>query len=175
MSDPEPRLDEEWALKRAVQTGCRSPCEKSRRGVVVWERAGREQLVSEAFFTTQVRFWHSFNRPPVGFRCDGSDHCRRFCGQLCVHAEQAAILAMLKSPSWKKGHDYELLHVKVVGGEPVPSGLPSCWHCSKLILEAGIQFVWLFHEDGLRRYPAQAFHVLTLAHHGMPILETNSQ
>jgi hypothetical protein len=57
----------------------------------------------------------------------------------------------------------DMLHVKTVDGELVPSGGPSCVQCSKLALAAGIAGVWLFHEDGWRRYGAVEFHELSLA------------
>jgi hypothetical protein len=44
----------------------------------------------------------------------------------------------------------------------VPSGGPSCAQCSKLALAAGIVGVWLYHENGWRRYGAGEFHRLSL-------------
>jgi len=52
----------------------------------------------------------------------------------------------------------DLVHVKVVNGSLVSSGPPSCAACSLTILDAGIRAVWLFHEDGWRRYEALDFH-----------------
>lgn len=68
-----------------------------------------------------------------------------------------------------------MLHTKVVfeGGQwvSVPGGPPSCPDCSKLILEAGIDGMWLVEErDGntvLVRYTAAEFHDQTLRNCGL--------
>jgi hypothetical protein len=67
------------------------------------------------------------------------------------------------------GEGLEMLHVKVTEHGSVPSGPPSCWQCSRHIVAAGIKYMWLFHDDGLRRYDALEFHELTLRHHGLPV------
>ena len=151
-------MDQHEALKLARQVGARSPCAKSKRGVVVWTP---HQVVATGF-----------NAPPHGFSCEGSDACRAACGQVCVHAEQAAILAA--NPGGLDGA--EMLHVKVEatagGAWTVPGGGPSCVACSKLILEAGIAGMWLLEErEGkptLVRYTADEFHAATLANLGLP-------
>jgi hypothetical protein len=61
-----------------------------------------------------------------------------------------------------------MLHVKVVKGIATISGPPSCWQCSRLILEAGIAGMWLLHSEGLHRYTAEEFHRLTLEHCKLP-------
>lgn len=152
---------EEEALEDAVRAATQSPCAKSQRGVVIWNRE---------LFDYIAMGW---NHPPKGFDCDGSEACREYCNRVCVHAEQHAILQA------KSGiHGYEMLHVKVVDGEPVPSGPPSCWQCSRLILEAGISKMWLLHESDrhgklvthLQAYSAEVFHSLTLQNCHLPIV-----
>ena len=142
------------ALILAVEAGAKSPCCKSKRGVVVWEDEYRDLLESPV---------SGHNGPPPGFACDGSDACRKACGRTCVHAEHRAL--MKASPDHT-----DLLHVKVVDGAAVPSGPPSCEHCSKAILDAGIKRVWLLHETGLRLYSAEDFHVQTLVNKGLPVI-----
>lgn len=130
------------AIKAAQQSGCL----RSRRGVVLW-RPGEKH----------IRI--GYNKPVLG-SCDGSDSCKRICGRNCIHAEQMALLDVVAgvSNAW-----CEMLHVKVdAEGRAVPSGPPSCPECSKLILYTGVAGMWLFHEEGWRRYTAQAFHEATM-------------
>lgn len=63
-----------------------------------------------------------------------------------------------------------MLHVKVVEGIGVPSGLPSCWQCSREILVSGLSWFWLFHDDGLKKYSPVDFHEQTLRNVGLPVL-----
>ena len=144
----------EQALERAVRMGAQSPCAKSKRGVAVWRPDLFDILCA------------NHNHPPKGFSCDGSDACRENCREVCVHAEVATIIDA------KSGlHGFHMLHVKVVDSEAVPSGPPSCVKCSKAILQAGIDTMWLLHEDGLRGYPADEFHELSLRHQGLPVIK----
>lgn len=128
----------------AVEVSAWSPC-RSKRGVVIFD--GDDILT------------HGYNYKPGGFDCDGSDACKATCREEAVHAEQQALLA--RGPKVVRGS--EMLHVKTVNGALVASGGPSCVQCSKLALVCGIAGVWLFHEDGWRRYPMVEFHHLSLA------------
>jgi len=146
------------ALSRAVEAALGSTCLKSRRGVVVFSRV--HGVLSSGH-----------NGPPPPFVCDGSEQCRAACGKISVHAEMRAILAL--DSHARKAHAktgcLEMLHVKIdEGGRAVPSGPPSCWQCSRHVLETGISRVWLLDEDGLVPYVAVDFHRLTLRHHGLP-------
>lgn len=130
----------------AVMMAKRSPCSKSKRGVVIWDPVSREIMS------------RGFNSPPQSFQCDGSSRCRENCGKLCEHAEQEA-LRTLSGPAER----LDLLHVKVVSGEPVTSGGPSCWQCSRSIArDERIVGVWLYHEYGWERYLSNEFHAITL-------------
>lgn len=147
----------ERALERAVQIGARSPCVKSKRGVVVF-RSDSRYLAGEGY-----------NAPPFPFVCDGSEACQTACGKVCVHAEQAVLVGPHEGG--------EMLHVKVVDGVGVPSGPPSCADCSKLILESGeISAMWLYEDRGdgakLYRYTPVEFHRATLQTLGLPCAET---
>lgn len=79
------------------------------------------------------------------------------CRKTAVHAEQDAILA-----AGSGCLNASMLHVKVVDGQLVASGEPSCVECSKLILRSGIKFMWLFHETGWKEYTADEFHKFSL-------------
>lgn len=147
------------ALVEAVEVGKLSPCMKSKRGVVLFHR--EEGVVGKGF-----------NHPPRTFRCDGSDACRENCARLCIHAEAAAF----HNYTWKRHEagvhvsELEMLHVKVVDGQSVASGPPSCWQCSPHVVEAGIKTFWLLHEDGLKPYEPVEFHEKTLRNRNLPII-----
>lgn len=128
----------------AVQMAGYSPC-RSQRGAVAFVPRGGGSLIGAGWNRRQ------------GPACDGSAECKATCRGTALHAEQAAILS---SGTAIEGCD--MLHVKIVGGALVASGGPSCLECSKLMLAAGVEGVWLYHEDGWRRYPIKEFHALTL-------------
>jgi len=130
-------------LKAALNVGRTSPCAKSKRGVAMRH-------------PSRIGVSRGWNYPAVG-RCDGSEACRRDCGKICIHAEQAVLLV-------QSGFGAEMLHVKVVNGQGVPGGPPSCAECSKAILTAGVAWMWLWEEarGGWVRYTARDFHLATL-------------
>jgi deoxycytidylate deaminase len=141
----------------AVRVAMRSPCAKSKRGVLVVSMAERD------YPSCLVGVGH--NAQPDPYACDSSDACRAACGKLCVHAEAAAL-----RDAGGLARRCHLIHVKAVDGMAVPSGPPSCWQCSREILSAGISTVWLLHESGWTPYPAAEFHRLTLEHERLPVL-----
>lgn len=136
------------ALAVAIDCANRSPCQKSKRGVAIFCRHNE----------TVIGCGHN-HRPDQGGRCDGSEACRRDCGEVCVHADQHAILGA----NWEHiSGAVEIVHIKTVDGKPVASGGPSCVECSKLILASAIDYVWLLESDGWRRYHNTEFHAVTL-------------
>jgi deoxycytidylate deaminase len=146
---------QDHALQTAIIAASGSGCAKSQRGVAIFHR-------QDGLLVTGT------NRPPGNFRCDGSEGCRRDCNKLCIHAEQDAL-----SKVTTRLYGWEMLHVKVVNGEAVPSGPPSCWQCSRIILAAQLNCMWLLHEDGLRSYTVAEFHGLTLKECGLySVIET---
>lgn len=135
----------ESAVLHAISIAKMSPCAKSKRGATVYEVDADGDLVCIVNA--------AFNGPP-GFRafstCGGSDECRRDCGKICMHAEERAIVAINKD-EWQRFGDrgmhlqhLELVHVKVVNGSLVPGGGPSCWQCSRTVLDEQIGAVWLY-------------------------------
>jgi len=146
-------VNENRALEEAIKAAKRSPCSKSKRGVVLW---------CPEIYCSLTLGW---NHPPEPMFCDGSEACRESCGKLCVHAEADALINAQHNVD-----GYSMLHVKVADGEAVPSGPPSCWQCSRLLLGAKIKKVWLLHEEGLKLYTARDFHEQTLKNCGLPAI-----
>jgi deoxycytidylate deaminase len=178
-----------FAIEHAVVAACASPCAKSKRGVAI----------VTADDPTRSYWMHSvaFNGPPRGIPCDGSAACAEHCGRRCVHAEMRALrglspytIASLRS----RGLLVELVHVKVVDGKLVGGGGPSCFTCSREILDCGIvDRVWLFEraprlatpgpspsagpfagpfralpeQPQWRSYDAVSFHQITLRNNGI--------
>jgi deoxycytidylate deaminase len=140
------------AFEAAVNAAKQSPCAKSKRGVAIW-RVGSMVGVG-------------FNRPPPGMACDGSMSCIDACSKLCLHAERVAL-----NEAGKCAQGSSLVHVEVIGEEPVVSGPPSCWQCSRDILDARIKSVWLLQTRGLVEYTALNFHIETLRNCGLPVIE----
>ncbi len=139
-----PQEPPEHLVKLAIECSTCSPC-RSKRGSVIFHG---DDVVG-----------HGYNFKPRGFDCDGTAACKATCRTEAIHAEQFALLAV----GAYKSAGCEILHVKTVDGELVPSGGPSCAQCSKLALASGIKAMWLYHEDGWRRYPADEWHRLSLA------------
>lgn len=141
----------EDALELAVEFAVNSPC-RSKRAAILW---------GDGFTHLAV------NGPPHPFICDGSLECKANCRETAVHAEQAALL-MATPEERRRG---TMLHVKVVNGKAVPSGPPSCIQCSKLILESGVQTMYLLYENagivGLVGYAAEKFHKRSCGYHGI--------
>lgn len=130
-----------------VAEAMKSPCQ-SKRGAAVFS-------VSNGVALIEAR---GHNTRPDG-ACTGSDECKATCRETAVHAEQMALLHAGRNAM--RAH---MVHLKVVDGRPVVSGVPSCLQCSKLMLAAGVAFVWLLHEAGWRCYPMADFHRATLVH-----------
>lgn len=133
----------EHIIQFAIEASLNSPCQ-SKRGVAIW--AG-DNLISLGW-----------NHKPKPFVCDGSSACKANCSKDAVHAEQHALLCS------RSVRGDQMLHVKTVDGLLVPSGGPSCLQCSKLILAAGISYMWLYHEGGWRRYDPVEFHYMSGAY-----------
>lgn len=127
MTSPPPKI-----LRWLDNHGSASPCAKSKRSVVIFDP-----------LTLHVA-GVGFNSPPDPFTCDGSDACKRDCSKICVHAEQAAIIDALHETQLL---GLELVHGKFVDGKLVAGGGPSCWQCSKLILQCELNGVWLYEDE----------------------------
>lgn len=140
-------------VSAAVNAANKSPCAKSKRGVVIWNKFGHIVSVGH-------------NRQPYPFSCTGSAACRSLCRDLCIHAEAFALNELSTMED-----NLEMLHVKTVEGSLVASGNPSCLPCSKAILHDGrVDGVWLLHESGWKRYRSEEFHILTIKNHSPEFL-----
>lgn len=151
----------EAARIAALASGCRM----SKRGAVIFRRHG-------GLYTAGIVAGLGANHQPGPHACDGSPACESACGQLCVHAEVAAI----RNAPGPLVFGAILIHVKVVDDKIVATGAPSCWQCSREILDVGIAGVWLYettpHDPRLpptvdpfwKYYSAREFHVQTLKH-----------
>lgn len=144
------------ALVAAAHAAHESPCTKSKRGVAIFNPMYGNVLGVGS------------NAPPAPLMCVGDGACRAACGKVAVHAEEAAIIDVVRKCRFSTG--LHMVHVKVVGEAIVPSGPPSCVECSKMILAWGIEVVWLLHDPGgLTPYEARDFHVESLKSAGLPI------
>ena len=119
------------------QAGC-SPC-RSQRGAVVFSGEAGGIVIQG----------RGHNHLVAPFACDKSAACKASCRMNAVHAEQ---MALVNAGPRARGCD--LLHVKIVDGQLVASGGPSCVQCSKLAVQTGIAGVWLFHESGATGFPS---------------------
>lgn len=128
-----------------------SRCAKSKRACVVFDP-----------LTGNIS-GKGWNEQPDGIPCDGSEECRRDCAKLCIHAEAMAITEALCTVSANLQRHVpldglQLVHGKFVNGQLVEGGGPSCWQCSKQVLESGLDGVWLyidFHAERLKRVAAE--------------------
>lgn len=120
----------------AVTVATSSPCAKSKRGVVIYDQLDARIISSGC------------NRQPEPFRCIDTPQCRTECAKLCSHAEQRAIIAALVNRDRPRMDRLDLLHVKVRDGQLVadPDDRPSCWQCSRMIVEVGLAGVWLYED-----------------------------
>lgn len=132
----------DFAIRAAVAAARRSPCAKSKRGAAVFQPEIPNFL-----------FGVGWNGQPAPFVCTGDARCRATCGQRCVHAEVRAIRGLM--PAIARG--LELVHAKVIDGRLVAGGGPSCWQCSREILDAGLAAVWLYVQDTVVERNSQGF------------------
>jgi hypothetical protein len=144
-------------VHEAVIAARRSPCSKSKRGVVIFEPDHDDWQHPPVVMVAS-----GFNGPPGLMHCDGSDACRRDCPKICMHAEERAIL-QIDRDTWERFGDggfhmqhLDLVHVKVVDGKLVGGGGPSCWQCSRTVYDALLGGVWLYQTaESLGKMPVE--------------------
>lgn len=169
----EPAAPPDVMINMAVGIGGRSPCAKSKRGAVIYQPDYPDMIIGFAC-----------NSMPEPFTCSGSETCREACSKRCVHAEQRAIFSAAAPRAIFTGTGNpaggiagaHLVHAKVVNGELVAGGGPSCWQCSRMVLDVGLGGVWLYEDESTatrpaarwRFYDALRFHRLTLIANGLP-------
>jgi len=155
------QFTEQDALKAAIATAVHSPCAKSKRGAVIWNRD--LGVVAQGY-----------NHPPHPYKCGVDEQCREACSKINIHAEQAALQDFYIFNCGKDLSKFDMLHVEVEGSKPIPSGPPSCWQCSRHILESGLSGMWLLTALGLQRYTAREFHETTLQNLGLPTTQRDN-
>lgn len=137
------------AIRRAELAAAKSPCAKSKRGVVTFTESATTFKRGIGTIKIVAVIGEGWNGPPDPLVCDASVGCRRDCRKRCVHAEMRALRS---GTDWHRRiyAPIDLLHVKIgedgklVGSE----GGPSCWQCSREILDSGIiARVWLYEYD----------------------------
>lgn len=133
-------------LDKMIFYGSKGPCAKSKR--------------VSAIITNYNEYVISVNTPPVGFNCQNNDACKKVCNQVCVHAEENAILTAFNANLEVKNST--CLHLKIKDGNPTFSGRPSCIYCSRKLLQSEVKYMYLFHENGWKRYTSEEFHRETL-------------
>lgn len=160
-----------------------SPCEKSKRGAVVYTDAHLDG-------SKTLLYSSGFNSPPDGIECFGTPECRKHCAMRCNHAEERALMALLRLPALElrrrspgdaaRHGPLVMLHVKVVDENVVAGGGPGCAMCSRAILDSGIiHGIWLFQSgqsatsrinepDRWVYWEARDFHRETCAALGIP-------
>src|SRR5262249_48917990 len=142
MSIPPSTLPPQSMIDLAIEVAMQSPCAKSKRGAVL--------------FDDECHVWGTgWNGPPflvegtLG-KCDGSEQCRQHCSQRCLHAEIRTIIEGMRiARGWEGGSFPAMLHVKIdETNKIVAGGGPSCWQCSRLIVDvAFITGVWLYQRN----------------------------
>lgn len=127
----------------AIDIGVQSPCDKSKRGVVI---IGYNRGIG-----TVAAHVSAHNAPARG-TCRQSARCREQCRHICNHAEQIALVRWAAHVPARRVPqlDVELYHCKVNNlGMMIPTGGPSCVPCANALRAYGhIRAVWLFQKSG---------------------------
>lgn len=148
-------------IELAVKTARLSPCAKSKRGVVIYSPP---EDPSDPHDVTAIA--NGFNGQPKPFTCDASERCRETCAKRCAHAEerairQACIVEALGTFDANRDRsirdltlvlgnlrEYEAVHVKVDAvGNLTWGGGPSCWQCSRTVLDVNLGAFWLYERE----------------------------
>lgn len=124
-------------INLAMLAAAKSPCDKSRRGAVLY------LSMSSRIFA----YGAGCNGQPPPMQCTRTDPCRQACGRICRHAEARAIRsAMVGDRVPGVLGPLELVHVKIdPAGLLVAGEGPSCAQCSTEILDTEwIGGIWLY-------------------------------
>ncbi len=146
-----------FAIIAAIEAAKNSTCTKSRRGISI--------------FSDHLLISIGTNSIAYG-KCTGDDICKQNCNKICTHAEINAIYNFYKNNVFSKHEkDVSILHVKInEDGNLETSKNPSCWQCSRYILQQGFKGVWLFEQINTndsnngewKFYNSTEFHLQTL-------------
>ncbi len=124
----------------AVDEAKNSTCKKSQRGAIITK--GRK-IIGRGYNKVTIE---SLCNPCIREEINNNSRV-----ELCsaIHAEQMAIIDAVKNGESLDGS--RMYHIKVKNGEMRPSDDLSCTVCSRMLYEAGIEFV-LWHRDGYAIY-----------------------
>jgi deoxycytidylate deaminase len=111
-----------------------------------------------------------YNAPPLdeegNARCDRKHELSptfKSDKTCCVHAEWRAVFNALRSlPGEIVGSTLYFTRVDEQG-RLLPSGDPYCTICSKIVLDVGITYFALWHENGIRVYEAHSYNDISFA------------
>lgn len=138
-------VEAERFTAEAVTVARRSPCEKSKRGVII---VSDSEVIGRGY-----------NKPPADVPCV-EEFCGLICRKYCVHAETNAVMDALRGGHELKGS--RGYHIKVKGGAVRDSDDLSCVPCAALVLESGMGEFVLKHPRGFAVYGAREFYELSL-------------
>jgi deoxycytidylate deaminase len=141
------KTDFKEIIDEMISIGSEGNCEKSKRVSAIVYQNGFSVIET--------------NSPPFPFVCQKNEKCKKACNQLCVHAEERAILSALR-----KYGDVDFcicIHLKIVNGQPAFSGSPSCITCARKLLECNIRYMYLWQETGWQRWAPKEFYEDTLS------------
>lgn len=128
-----PHAPDEHVIAHALEVAALSPC-RSKRGVALYDpRTGAHR-------------GSGFNGPPGLLTCPGRAICSGTCGQRSVHAEVRALRSAATYFDNHPSGPYDLVHVELAAdGGVKPCSGPSCWQCSREILDVGfVGGVWIY-------------------------------
>ncbi len=138
-------------INLAVEEANNSPCAKSKRGAVVFDKD----------FNI---LGSGHNHPHRGSHCR-PDHCYGICRIFTVHAEEDAIdkvIAKYRQTYPEVLSGASILHIKSIEGRSSISGDPSCSRCSGVSIKHDLREFILLHENGFVAYTVREFHDLSL-------------
>ncbi|MFC1629896.1 hypothetical protein ACFL11_01610 [Patescibacteria group bacterium] len=149
IKDEKELKETEFYMELAAKEAEKSTCKKSQRGVIL-VREGR--VVGRGY--NKVTIENPCN-PCV--REEIKDNSRV---ELCsaVHAEQLAIIDAANKGEILRGA--RMYHIKIKKGKVMPCEDLSCTVCSRIICEAGIEFV-LLHKSGYAVYEPEELNELS--------------
>lgn len=145
-----------WAVEAARLAAITSPCMKSKRGVAIYDADEADRILDGRALLDAERWGRKLdldrakdqsiiaarcNDLPPNWTCTGSEKCRQNCGKLCNHAEANAIT---EAGALTSLGNAAAVHVKVVAGQVVAGGPPSCWQCSRMVASSGLRGIWLY-------------------------------
>lgn len=144
-------------INKATQIALSSTCERSRCGSVIVQD---DEIIGSGF-----------NSPPQNKeeqrRCSYSKdsyHKKVTDKTCCVHAEQRAIMSVLRNNSDKIAGS-RLYFIRLDdNGVPSRAGQPYCTICSKMALDIGIAEFVLWHEGGVCVYDTDEYNALSFQH-----------